>query len=214
MDRKIPLGLAPNELLPGSWDDESGIRNPTRQQAAACIRSLLSFIGENPDREGLRDTPDRVLRAWEEHFGGYDADAEATLQRTFEEVDGYDDMVILKDVDFVSHCEHHMMPIYGRAHIAYLPRARVVGISKLARIVDIFAKRLQTQESLTAQIASTIEDVLAPAGLAVLIEARHQCMVMRGVQKANAATITTVFLGRFKEDRRLEQRFLKLVGAA
>jgi GTP cyclohydrolase I len=213
MDRKIPQSETVEELPVEHWDDIEGLRRPTRQQAVACIRSLLAFIGENPGREGLRDTPERVLRTWEDFFGGYDADAEATLQRTFEEVDGYDDMVLLKDVDFVSHCEHHMMPIRGRVHIAYQPKKRVVGISKLARVVDIFSKRLQTQEALTAQIAATIEDVLAPIGLAVLIEASHQCMVTRGVKKADAKTITVAFSGSFKEDQKLEKRFLRLVGA-
>ena len=213
MDRKIPENEAIPDLPVESWDDLEGLRRPTRQQAMACIRSLLAFIGDNPGREGLRDTPDRVLRTWEDFFGGYDADAEATLQRTFEEVDGYDDMVLLKDVDFVSHCEHHMMPIYGKVHIAYQPRKRVVGISKLARVVDIFSQRLQTQESLTAQIAGTIEDVLSPVGLAVLVEASHQCMVIRGVKKANAMTVTVAFSGSFKDDQKLEQRFLRLIGA-
>lgn len=213
MDRKISETEAIEEFPAERWDDVEGLRRPTRQQAVACIRSLLAFIGENPAREGLRDTPERVLRTWEDFFGGYEADAEATLQRTFEEVDGYDDMVLLKDVDFVSHCEHHMMPIRGKVHIAYQPRKRVVGISKLARVVDIFSRRLQTQEALTAQIAGTIEDVLAPVGLAVLVEASHQCMVTRGVKKADARTITVAFSGSFKEDQKLEKRFLRLVGA-
>jgi len=195
------------------WDDALGICNPTREQAQACVRSLLAFIGENPDREGLRDTPDRVLRAWEEFFGGYNADAESVLQTTFEEVDGYEDIVLLRNVDFVSHCEHHMIAIHGRAHIAYQPRKRVVGLSKLARVIDIFARRLQTQEALTAQIANTIEKVLAPVGLAVMIEASHQCMVTRGVQKNGAETVTTAFRGSFKDNPKLEQRFLRLVGA-
>ena len=192
------------------WDDALGIANPTRQQAQACLRSLLAFIGENPDREGLRDTPDRVLRAWEEYFGGYDADAESVLQTTFEETDGYEDIVLLRNVTFFSHCEHHMIPIHGKAHIAYQPRKRVVGISKLARVIDIYARRLQTQEAFTAQIANTIEKVLAPVGLAVLIEASHQCMVTRGVQKSGAETVTTAFRGSF-QDPKLEQRFLRLV---
>lgn len=194
------------------WDDTFGIRNPSRKQAMACLRSLLAFIGENPDREGLLDTPDRVLRAWEEYFGGYGADAEAVLQRTFEEVDGYEDIVLLRNVDFVSHCEHHMIPIYGKAHIAYQPGKRIVGISKLARVVDIYAKRLQTQEALTAQIANTIEKVLAPKGLGVLVIASHQCMVTRGVQKRYAETVTTAFRGSFKDNEKLENRILRLIG--
>jgi GTP cyclohydrolase I len=212
MDHKLAEALAPGKQS-DDWNDEKGLRHPTRQQAMACVRSLLSFIGENPDREGLLETPDRVLRAWEEYFGGYDADAEAALSTTFEEVDGYDDMILLKDVEFVSHCEHHMIPIYGKVHIAYIPRNRVVGISKLARVVDIFAHRLQTQESLTAQIANTIDDVLAPLGLAVLVEAAHQCMVTRSIRKADAKTVTTAFLGSFKDNEKLEHRFLRLIGA-
>ncbi len=208
MDRKIARQVPDEE-----WDNLLGIRAPNREQALACLRTLLTFIGENPDREGLRDTPDRVLRAWEELFGGYGADPETVLDRTFEETDGYEDMVLLRDVEFVSHCEHHMLPIYGKAHIAYRPKSRVVGISKLARVVDIYAKRLQTQESFTAQIANTIEKVLAPEGLAVLVEASHQCMVIRGVQKSGAATITTAFRGCFHESERLERRFLNLVRA-
>ena len=196
-----------------AWNDAIGFRNPSRQQAMACLRSLLAFIGENPDREGLRDTPDRVLRAWEELFGGYDADAEGVLQRTFEEVDGYEDIVLLRNIDFVSHCEHHMIPIHGKAHIAYQPCNRVVGISKLARVVDIFARRLQTQESLTAQIANTIEKVLAPKGLGIIVVASHQCMVTRGIQKRDAETITTAFRGTFKENDKLEKRVLRLVDA-
>jgi GTP cyclohydrolase I len=195
------------------WDDALGIRNPTREQAQACVRSLLAFIGENPDREGLRETPDRVLRAWEEFFGGYNADAESVLQTTFEEVDGYEDIVLLRNVDFVSHCEHHMIAIHGKAHIAYQPRKRVVGLSKLARVIDIYARRLQTQEALTAQVANTVEKVLAPVGLAVMIEASHQCMVTRGVQKNGAETVTTTFRGSFKDNPKLERRFLRLVGA-
>lgn len=206
MDRQIAREVPDEE-----WDNILGIRTPNREQALACVRTLLSFIGDNPDREGLRDTPDRVLRAWEELFGGYGADAEIVLDRTFEEIDGYEDMILLRDVDFVSHCEHHMQPIHGKAHIAYRPKSRVVGISKLARVVDIFAKRLQTQETFTAQIANTIEKVLAPEGLAVLVEASHQCMVTRGVQKRDATTITTAFRGCFHESERLEKRFLSLV---
>jgi GTP cyclohydrolase I len=201
-------------LADDAWDDLRGIRNPSRDQAKACLRTLLTYIGENPDREGLRDTPDRVLRAWEELFGGYDADAESVLQTTFEEAEGYEDFVLLKDVVFVSHCEHHMIPIHGRAHIAYQPRERVVGISKLARVVDIFARRLQTQEAMTAQIANSIERALAPLGVAVLVEAQHHCMVTRGIQKSEAKTLTTAFRGSFRSDPLLEARFLRLVGCA
>jgi len=213
MDRQITRNDAERQDPAEAWDDTLGIRKPSRQQAMACLRTLLSFLGENPDREGLLDTPDRVLRAWEEYFGGYDVDPESALQCTFEEVDGYEDMVLLRDVDFVSHCEHHMLPIYGKAHVAYQPRNRVVGLSKLARVVDIFARRLQTQEALTAQVANAIEEALAPLGLAVLIEASHQCMVTRGIRKLEAGTVTTVFRGSFRESEKLEKRFLCLVGA-
>jgi len=213
MDRQITRNDAERQDPAEAWDDTLGIRKPSRQQAMACLRTLLSFLGENPDREGLLDTPDRVLRAWEEYFGGYDVDPESALQCTFEEVDGYEDMVLLRDVDFVSHCEHHMLPIYGKAHVAYQPRNRVVGLSKLARVVDIFARRLQTQEALTAQVANAIEEALAPLGLAVLIEASHQCMVTRGIRKLEAGTVPTVFRGSFRESEKLEKRFLCLVGA-
>jgi GTP cyclohydrolase I len=187
-----------------------------RDRALACIRYLLEYLGEDPDREGLVETPDRVLRAWDEQFSGYREDPEKVLGRTFEEVGGYDDMVLLKDLDFDSHCEHHMIPIQGVAHIAYIPSTRFVGLSKLARVVDIFAKRLQTQETLTVQIADTIDKVLAPKGVAVLIEASHKCMVTRGTKKKQARTVTTVFRGQFSENHNLETRFLRLIenGAA
>lgn len=184
-----------------------------REKALACLRHLLEYLGEDPDREGLRDTPDRILRAWGDQFSGYRDDPEEVLERTFEEVAGYDDMILLKDVDFDSHCEHHMIPIQGVAHIAYVPSNRVVGLSKLARVVDIYARRLQTQETLSMQIAYTIEKVLAPRGLAVLIEAGHQCMATRGVAKKRARTVTTVFRGVFRESPVLESRFLRLIGS-
>ena len=182
-----------------------------RDRALACLRYLLEYIGENPDREGLVGTPDRVLRAWDEQFSGYNEDPEDVLGRTFEEVGGYEDMVLLKGVDFDSHCEHHMIPIQGVAHIAYIPSKRVVGLSKLARLVDIFAKRLQTQETFTAQIADTIEKVLEPKGVAVLIKASHKCMVTRGVRKQQAETVTTIFRGKFDDNPNLETRFLRLI---
>ncbi len=185
-----------------------------RKHALGCIRFLLEYIGDDPDREGLVGTPDRVLRAWDEQFRGYNEDPEDVLGRTFEEVDGYDDMVLLKDVDFDSHCEHHMIPIHGTAHIAYIPSDRVVGLSKLARVVDIFASRLQTQESFTAQIADTIEKVLAPRGLAIVIDASHQCMATRGIAKKRVRTVTTVFRGEFEEKPHLETRFLRLIEPA
>lgn len=182
-----------------------------RDRALACLRYLLEYIGEDPNREGLVDTPDRVLRAWDAQFSGYHEDPEDVLGRTFEEVGGYEDMVLLKGVDFDSHCEHHMIPIQGVAHIAYIPSKRVVGLSKLARLVDIFANRLQTQETFTAQIADTIEKVLEPKGIAVLIEASHKCMVTRGVRKQRARTVTTIFRGKFEDNPNLESRFLRLI---
>src|SRR5690349_18077016 len=156
---------------------------PTREEAQAAVRTLLRWAGDDPDREGLRGTPDRVVRAYEEWFGGYAQDPVDMLQRTFEEIEGYDEMVVLRDVRFESHCEHHMAAILGKVHIAYLPDRRVVGISKLARLVDVFAKRLQIQEKMTAQIANTLSDVLLPKGVAVVIEAQHQCMTTRGIHK-------------------------------
>ena len=189
------------------------VEKPSREEAEAAVRTLIAWAGDNPDREGLIDTPKRVVSAYTEFFAGYEEDPEEVLGRTFEDVEGYDDMVMLRDISLESHCEHHMVAILGKVHIAYQPRKRVVGISKLARVVDIFSTRLQTQESLTAQIAGTIEDVLAPIGLAVLIEASHQCMVTRGVKKADAKTITVAFSGSFKENQKLEKRFLQLVGA-
>ncbi len=186
---------------------------PSREAAEAAVRTLIQWAGDDPDREGLLDTPERVVRAYEEFFVGYDEDPAEVLRRTFEEVDGYDDLVMLRDIDFESHCEHHIVPIIGVAHVAYIPTKRVVGISKLARVVEIFAKRLQTQETMTAQIAEVIERELAPAGVAVLIEAKHQCMTTRGIRKANVATITTQFTGRFRDEARLEQRFMLMARA-
>lgn len=192
-------------------NDSLGAAKSDRDRAMACLRYLLEYIGEDPSREGLVGTPDRVLRAWDEQFSGYEEDPEEVLGRTFEEVGGYDDMVLLKAVDFDSHCEHHMIPIQGVAHIAYIPSKRVVGLSKLARLLDIFSKRLQTQETLTAQIADTIEKVLEPKGVAVLIEASHKCMVTRGVRKTEARTVTTIFRGKFEDNPNLETRFLRLI---
>ncbi|MGK2286709.1 GTP cyclohydrolase I FolE [Pedomonas sp. V897] len=186
------------------------MRRPTREEAEAAVRTLLLWAGDNPDREGLVDTPKRVVKAYEEFFCGYDEDPLAVLNRTFEEVEGYDDIVLLRDIALESHCEHHMVPIIGKAHVAYLPDRKVVGISKIARVVEIFAKRLQTQETMTAQIANALEEGLQPRGVAVLIDAKHQCMTTRGVHKPDVATITTRFTGVFKEER-YERRFLDLI---
>ncbi len=184
---------------------------PGEKEAMEAVRTLLAFAGDDPDREGMRDTPRRVINAYREFFSGYDEDPREVLSRTFDDVGGYDDMVMLRDIEFASHCEHHMVPFIGRAHVAYLPAEKVVGISKLARVVDIFARRLQTQETMTAQIAHAINAQLEPKGVAVYIEAVHMCMSLRGVEKRNVATVTTQFLGALKEDAALQSRFMEMV---
>jgi len=187
------------------------VERPSREEAEAAVRTLLRWIGDDPEREGLLDTPKRVAKAYEEIFGGYSADPVEELGRTFEEVAGYDDLVLIKDIPFHSHCEHHMVPIIGKAHVAYLPDGKVVGLSKIARVVDIFARRLQTQEALTAQIAGTIQSVLNPLGVAVMIEAEHMCMSMRGIRKHGSTTITTTFTKAFKMNTEEQTRFFNLV---
>lgn len=184
----------------------------SREEAEQAVRTLLSYFGENPDREGLLDTPRRFVGAYEEFLAGYAEDPAAMLARTFEEVEGYQDIVLMRDIQFVSHCEHHIQPIIGTAHVAYLPSDKVVGISKLARVVDAFAKRLQSQEIMTNQIANTIETVLAPRGVAVLIEAEHQCISTRGIHKTGVACVTRAMTGEFQTDPRAEERFMRLVG--
>ncbi|MBF0665555.1 MAG: GTP cyclohydrolase I FolE [Brevundimonas sp.] len=186
------------------------IKRPSREQALEAVRTLLAWAGDDPDRPGLIDTPKRVVDAYGEWFDGYDADVAKELSRTFEDVQGYDDMVLLRDIEVESHCEHHMAPFLGKAYVAYLPNEKVVGISKLARVVEIFSRRLQTQEVLTNQIAEAIESHLQPAGVAVLIDAEHQCMTTRGVHHRHVSTITTRFTGDFKTDSALKDRFLKL----
>jgi len=183
----------------------------SREEAEEAVRTLIKWAGDNPEREGLLDTPKRVVKAYEEFFIGYKESAEEYLSKTFEDVNGYEDIVMLKDITFNSHCEHHMVPIIGKVHLAYLPVKKVVGISKLARTVDIFAKRLQTQETMTQQIASSIYETLKPRGVAVYIEAFHQCMTTRGVSKPNVSTITNSFLGNFKNDKLLQNRFLEYI---
>ena len=185
---------------------------PTREQAEMAIRTLIKWAGDNPDREGLRDTPSRVVRSYEEFYQGYLADPRALLERTFEEIEGYDEIVFLRDIRFESHCEHHMAPIIGRAHVAYLPHKRVVGISKLARLIDVYAKRLQIQEKMTSQIANTINDVLQPKGTAVVIEASHQCMTTRGVHKPGVSMVTSTMLGAFRKDPSTRREFLAMIG--
>lgn len=184
---------------------------PSREEAEAAVRTLVQWAGDDPDREGLVDTPRRVVRAYEELFQGYREDADALLTRVFEDVDGYDDMVLVRDIPFSSHCEHHMVPFIGRAHIAYYPADGVIGLSKLARVVDVFARRLQTQETMTSQIIQAIDGALRPRGTAVMIEAEHMCMSMRGVQKHGSSTMTMSFTGVFRDDPAEQSRFLTLV---
>ena len=184
---------------------------PTREEAQKAVRTLIEWAGDNPDREGLVETPKRVVKAYEEFFAGYNDDPEEILRKTFEEVEGYDEMVLVKNIRLESHCEHHIVPILGKAHIAYIPNNRVVGISKLARIVDAFGKRLQTQETMTAQIANTIEKVLEPKGVAVVIDAAHQCMTTRGIHKPESSTVTSCMRGIFKENPRTRNEFLTFI---
>jgi GTP cyclohydrolase I len=186
---------------------------PNRAEAEAAVRTLIRWAGDDPEREGLKGTPDRVVRAYEEFYAGYGEDPVALLQRTFEEVDGYDEMVVLRDIAVESHCEHHMVPFVGRAHIAYLPDKRVVGISKLARLTEAYAKRLQIQEKLTVQIADTIHAVLQPRGVAVVIEAAHECMTTRGVHKPDVVMVTSRMLGAFRDNPTTRQEFLAMIGS-
>ena len=204
-----------NVQMPQPRPEEAGVNltKPTREEAEAAVRVLLRWGGEDPGREGLRDTPTRGVRSYEEFFRGYAEDPVALLARTFEEIEGYDEMVVLRDIRIESHCEHHMVPIIGRAHVAYLPDTRVVGISKLARLVDAYAHRFQIQEKLTAQIANTINDVLHPRGVAVVIEANHQCMSTRGVHKPGAGMVTSRMLGAFRDDQSTRKEFLALIAS-
>jgi GTP cyclohydrolase I len=184
---------------------------PTRQQAEEAVRTLLRWAGDDPGREGLKDTPARVVRAYEDWYSGYADDPVLFLQRTFEEVEGYDEMVVLRDIRFESHCEHHLAPIIGRAHVGYLPVKKVVGISKLARVVDAYARRLQVQEKMNAQIANCIQHILEPKGVAVVIEAAHQCMTTRGIHKTGVTMVTSTMLGAFREDARTRREFLAMI---
>jgi GTP cyclohydrolase I len=187
-------------------------QRPSRAEAEDAVRTLIRWAGDDPGREGLRGTPERVARAYQEYFSGYDVDPVELLTRTFEETDGYDEMVVLRDIRLESHCEHHMVPIVGRAHVAYLPRRRVVGISKLARVIEVYARRLQIQEKMTAQIANTIDQVLQPEGVAVVIEASHQCMTTRGVHKPGVVMVTSRMLGAFRNDPSTRREFLTMIG--
>jgi GTP cyclohydrolase I len=190
------------------------VPRPSRSDAEAAVRTLLAYIGDNPAREGLLDTPKRVVSAFEELYSGYRESAVDVLDRTFSEMGSYDDLVLVRNIPFHSHCEHHMMPFYGRAHVAYMPIERVVGLSKLARLIDVYARRLQTQEHLTSQVVTAIDEVLKPRGVAVMVEAEHTCMSLRGVQKHGSSTVTTQFTGLFREDAALQVRFLTLVREA
>ena len=185
--------------------------NPSREEAMRAVKTLIAWAGDNPDREGLIETPKRVVKAYEEFFEGYKIDPTEILSKTFEEVEGYDEMVLIKNIKLESHCEHHIVPILGKAHVAYMPKKRVVGISKIARLVDVFAKRLQIQETLTSQIAETLQSVLDPLGVAVLIDASHQCMTTRGVHKPESSTVTKKMIGIFKEDKILQSQFMELI---
>jgi GTP cyclohydrolase I len=195
-------------------NDEIKTQRPSREEAEAAVRTLIRWAGDDPDREGLVGTPDRVVRSYEEFFAGYDEDPVGMLERTFEETDGYDEMVVLRDIRLESHCEHHMVPIIGKAHVAYLPGKRVVGISKLARVIEVYAKRLQIQEKLTAQVANTLQTVLQPRGVAVVIEAAHQCMTTRGIRKPGVTMVTSRMLGAFRDDPRTRAEFLAMIGGA
>ncbi|MDJ0710001.1 MAG: GTP cyclohydrolase I FolE [Woeseiaceae bacterium] len=186
-------------------------RKPSRKQAEDAVRTLLLWAGEDPRREGLLDTPKRVAKAYEDWFSGYKVNPYAFLKRTFEEVEGYDEMIVLRDIGFESHCEHHMAPIIGRAHVGYLPRNKVVGISKLARVVEAYARRFQVQEKMTAQIANCIHDVLQPKGVAVVVEASHQCMTTRGIHKSNVSMVTSQMVGGFRTDARTRAEFLRMI---
>ena len=185
---------------------------PSRAEAEEAIRTLIRWAGDDPEREGLLGTPDRVVRAYREFFSGYDEDPVALLHRSFEETDGYDEIVVLKDIRFESHCEHHIAPIIGKVHVAYLPNNRVVGISKLARLVDVYAKRLQIQEKMTSQIANTLDEVLQPKGVAVVIEAAHQCMTTRGEHKPGVTMVTSRMLGAFRDDPSSRREVLAMIG--
>jgi GTP cyclohydrolase I len=205
----VNIATTPDRLLVDPADTS---KRPTREEAEAAVRTLLLWAGDDPGREGLLGTPDRVVRSYEEFFAGYRVDPVALLERTFEETDGYDEIVLLRDIRLESYCEHHLVPIIGRAHVAYLPHRRVVGISKLARVVDAYAKRLQIQEKLTAQIANTINEVLQPRGVAVIIEAQHQCMTTRGIHRPGVSMVTSRMLGAFRNDPSTRRELLAMVG--
>ena len=209
MDEVVKLKKSALAAVP-----EPSLRRPSREEAEAAVRTLIAWAGDDPDREGLVDTPRRVAKAYEELFSGYREDPARPLKRVFHDVNGYKDLVLVRDIAFVSHCEHHIAPFFGKAHIGYYPKAGVVGLSKLARIVDTFARRLQTQEALSAQIIEAIETSLETRGVAVMLEAEHTCMAMRGVRKQGSSTVTTQFGGVFRDDPNEQTRFLSLVRGA
>ncbi|MBI06307.1 MAG: GTP cyclohydrolase I FolE [Rhodospirillaceae bacterium] len=190
------------------------LERPSKEEACEAVRTLIRWAGDDPDREGLLDTPDRVIRSYDEYYSGYTQDPVDILRRTFEETDGYDEMVVLKDVEINSHCEHHMAPIIGRVHIGYLPDKSVVGISKLARVVDVYARRLQIQEKMTAQIADALDQVIRPRGVGVVVEAAHHCMTTRGIQKQGVTMVTSRMLGSFRSDPKTRREFLAIIGQA
>lgn len=208
MDAVVKSLSADQALRPAA--DTFLVKKPTREEAEEAVRTLLLWAGDDPSREGLLETPRRVAKAYREFYKGYDEDADEILERVFEEVDGYEDMVLVRDIPFYSHCEHHMVPFVGKVHIGYYPSRGVVGLSKLARVVEVYARRLQTQETMTAQIAQAIERSLKPGGVAVLVEAEHMCMSMRGVQKQGSSTMTTQYTGRFRDPAE-QVRFFTMV---
>jgi GTP cyclohydrolase I len=210
MDARTSLPSASGESSAKRSESVELLR-PSQAEAEAAVRTLILWTGDDPDRQGLRDTPRRVVNSYREIFGGYGLDAEAELGRTFDEVAGYDDLIVMRDIPFYSHCEHHMLPIRGRVHVGYLPEQRVLGLSKIVRVVDIFARRLQTQEALTAQIAAVIQDVLNPRGVAVMVEAEHMCMAMRGIRKEGSRTVTSTYTGAFRDQPEEQNRFLAAV---
>jgi GTP cyclohydrolase I len=191
--------------------DSDRLKRPSREEAEAAVKTIIAYLGDDPSREGLLDTPKRIVRAYEEFFRGYQEQAEVALERTFGEIDTFDDMVVVREIPFYSYCEHHMMPMLGLAHVAYFPVERIVGLSKIARVIDVFARRLQTQEHLTSQVVNALDEVLKPRGVAVMFEAEHLCMSMRGVQKRGAITTTTQFTGAFRNDPAEQMRFLRMV---
>jgi GTP cyclohydrolase I len=193
--------------------NQNKISRPSEEEAKNAVKTLIAWAGDNPEREGLKETPKRVVRAYKEFFSGYETDVNSIMGKTFEEIEGYDDIVLLKNMRFESHCEHHMVPFVGKAHIAYLPDKKVVGISKIARLLNAFSKRLQTQETMTAQIASTIAASLKPKGVAVLLDAEHQCMTTRGIHKPGTTTVTTTLVGEFKTNPLMEKKFLQMISS-